>query len=203
MKTCTIIGKTSVGKTVFFINFTNYLGVTHFEVECTDINGSKTKKKLNYKQAMSKLVDDKPHKTRCIQSLNVNLPMGKGKKKIKIIDTAGLLDGIHPDGDVRKAISQTLQVIRTSDVVLHIIDASTASDNSDLPSAMGEVDYQISQFAQLKKGYVILANKMDLNNAYQGLKKIKEEFKGNFIIPISALYKKGFKEVKTFVIHNI
>ena len=68
---------------------------------------------------------------------------------------------------------------------------------------MGEVDYQISQFAQLKRGYAILANKMDKSEAKKGLIKIKEEFPGNLILPVSALYKKGFKEVKTFVAHNI
>ncbi len=202
MKTCSIIGKTNVGKTVFFINFTNYLGANSFEIEYMSMDGTKSKEKLSHKQAVSKLVDDKIHKTRCVQSLIVDMPIGKGKKKIQLIDTAGLIDGIHPDGNIRKSISQTLSVIRESDAVLHIIDASTAN-RSDLPSSMGEVDYQVAQFAQLKRGYAILANKIDLPEAQLGLKKVKEEFKGNFIIPISALYKKGFKEVKTFVVHNI
>ena len=85
---------------------------------------------------------------------------------------------------------------------MHIIDASAVT-HKDLPNALGEVDYQIAQFAQLKRGYVILANKMDLPETGKGLAKIRQEFAGNLIIPISALYKKGFKEVKTFVVHNI
>ena len=60
----------------------------------------------------------------------------------------------------------------------------------ELPSSMGEVDYQLAQFAQLKRGYAILANKMDLPDAKEGLDKIKSEFSGNLIIPISALHKK-------------
>lgn len=119
-----------------------------------------------------------------------------------MVDTIGLIDGIHPDIDIRMAISQTLAIIRDSDIILHLIDAHAAVKN-DLPSTMGEVDYQIAQFAQLKRGYAILANKMDLSDSELGLKKIKQEFQGNLIIPISALYKRGFKEVKTFVGYNV
>ncbi len=202
MNKCTIIGKTNVGKTVFFINFAEYLGVKNLDIQFVNHNGVKRQKKLSPKTAMLKLVDNKLHKTLCIQSIDICLPMGKGKKKIQLIDSTGLIDDIHSDLSVRKAIAQTLNVIRESDIILHIIDASAASC-ADLPNAMGEVDYQIAQFARLKRGYVILANKMDLPNAQAGLQKIQEELQGNFIIPISAINKTGFDEVKTFVSHNI
>lgn len=202
MKQCTIIGKTNVGKTLFLISFAEYLGPKTFDIYFVYSDGTKKTKRISYKSAISRLVDEQPHKTRCIQAITLNMPMGKGKKKIKIIDTAGFIDGIHPDIEVRKAISQTLSIIRDSDVILHIIDAHAAR-NKDLPSSMGEVDYQIAQFAQLKRGYAILANKMDLPEAQEGYRKIKEEFSGHVIFPVSALYKKGFKEVKTFVLRNI
>jgi small GTP-binding protein len=202
LKKCTIIGKTNVGKTVFLINFAEYLGVKTLEIERLDTEGVKDREKINPRAALSKLVDGKTHKTRNIQAVTVDIPMGKGKKKIQLVDTAGLIDDIHPDSNVRKAISQTLSTVRESDLILHIIDAS-AADKKELPNAMGIVDYQIAQFAQIRRGYVILANKMDLPEAKNGLKKIREEFSGHFIIPISALHKTGFKEVKTFVAHNI
>jgi len=201
MKQCTIIGKTNVGKTLFLINFSEYLGVKNFNINFLYSNGSEKSISYSYKNAISQLVDKNPHKTLCIQEITLNVPVGKGKKKIKIVDTAGLLDGIHPDVEVRKSISQALSIIRNSDIILHIIDASATKDK-DLPNSMGEVDYQIAQFAQLKRGYAILANKMDLPAAEEGLKKIKEEFPGHVIFPISALYKRGFKEVKTFVVRN-
>lgn len=202
MKKCAIIGKTNVGKTVFFLNFADFLGSKSLDIEFTGYDGKKERKRLNFRSAMTQLVDGKTHKTRCMQAIVIDIPMGKGKKKIQLVDTTGLIDGIHPDVNVRKAISQTLSVIRESDLILHIVDAPAAKQ-MDLPSAMGEVDYQVAQFAQLKRGYVILANKMDLPGAEEGLKKIREEFSGHFIIPISALYKTGFKEVKTFVAHNV
>lgn len=202
MKRCTIIGKTNVGKTLFLINFAEYLGVKCFDMEFIDNEGHRTSEKIYPRTAISRLVDENSHKTRCIQAITLDIPMGKGKKRIKIIDTAGFIDGIHPDVEIRKAISKTLATIRDSDIILHIIDAYAAK-NKDLPSCMGELDYQIAQFAQLKRGYAILANKMDLSGADEGLRKIKQEFSGNVIFPVSALCKRGFKEVKIFVTYNI
>jgi len=201
MKKCTIIGKTNVGKTLFFINFAEYLGLKHLDIEFHE-QKEVIKGRLSIKGALNQLVDSQPHKTRCFQCMTVDIPIGKGKKKIQMIDTTGLIDGIHNDASIRKAISQTLAVIRDSDIILHVIDASVI-DKTDLPNAMGPVDYEIAQFGQLKRGYAILANKMDVPGSELGLKRIREEFCGNLIIPISALKKTGFKEVKAFVAHSI
>lgn len=187
---------------MFLINFAEYLGLKYIEIEFENSLGVVERKKLNKKEAIAKLVSNKFHQTRILQSIRVEIPIGKGKKKISIVDTAGLTDDIHPEIEVRKAISQSLCIIRESDVILHIIDASSVYQK-DLPSCMGQVDFQVAQFAQLKRGYAILANKIDIPGSEKGVKKIKEEFCGNYIIPISALYKKGFKEVKVFVTNNI
>lgn len=202
MKKCIIIGKTNVGKTMFLINFAEYLGLKYIDFKFTNFAGICKNRRLDCKKARTILISNDYHKTRCIQSITLNVPLGKGKKKIEFIDTTGLVDDIHPNVDIRKAISQTLAMIRDSDIILHILDASVAG-NKDLPKAIGEVDYQIAQFAQLKSGYAILANKIDLPDAELGVRNIKSEFQGNLVIPISALYKKGFREVKTFVVHNI
>lgn len=202
MRQCIIIGKTNVGKTLFLINFTEYLGAKYFSIKSIDKKGLETSDRMSTRNAILRYVDTNAHKTRRVQSVTVNIPIGKGKKKIEIIDTVGFTDNIHPDVSIRKAISRTLALVRSSDVILHMLDANAAK-NKELSSSMGEVDYQIAQFAQLKRGYAILANKMDLPAANQGLVKIKQEFNENLIFPISALYRKGFKEVKTFVAHNI
>jgi 50S ribosomal subunit-associated GTPase HflX len=202
LKNCAIIGKTNVGKTLFFINFADYLGLKSLEMEFVDENTETVRKRYSLKGAVSKLTDDKPHKTLQTHSLMVDIPLGKGKKKIQLIDTVGLIDGIHSDEEVRRAISNTLAIIREASLILHLVDASVAGE-VDLPNALGEVDYQVAQFAQLRRGYAVLANKMDLPGASLGLKKIQQEFSGNIVMPISAMYKRGFKEVKTFVAHNI
>ena len=119
-----------------------------------------------------------------------------------ILDSTGIIDGIHPESNVRKAISQTLAKIRECKIILHMIDVSNVI-NRGLVNSLGEVDYQIANFAQMRTGYVMLANKIDIPGSETGLNKLREEFPANLILPISALYKRGFKEVKDFVIRNI
>ncbi|MFO7151756.1 MAG: GTPase [Bacillota bacterium] len=202
MKKCIIVGKPNVGKTTFLINFAEYLGAKTIEFEFAFPDGTKFKKKYPCKSAISDLVDENSHKTLALQGATLEIPVGKGKKKIQVIDTTGLIDGIHEDPKVRRSISQTIYEVLNSQMIIHIIDGSAVT-KEDLPSSPSEVDFQISQIARLKKGYVILVNKMDLPGAEEGLKIIEEKFHGNVIIPVCAINKKGFKEVKTFVAYNL
>ena len=55
----------------------------------------------------------------------------------------------------------------------------------------------------MEKKYAILANKMDLSFAEMNLKILKKNIKDIIIIPISALYKEGFKEVKKMVLSYV
>jgi len=45
------------------------------------MKGVKTIQKIYFKTAISRLVDENPYKTRCIQAIIVNIPMGEGQKK--------------------------------------------------------------------------------------------------------------------------
>lgn len=202
MKKCIIIGKTNVGKTLFTINFANYLGAKKIEFVFDFHDRGQMVKKYSIEKAIEELTCISPHKTLCLQKIYINIPVGKGKKQLEVIDTSGLIDGIHKEESVRKAISHTLAVIRHSHLILHMVDA-LAVLKKDSISSLGEVDYQIAQFCQLKPGYAILANKMDLPFSDTGFKNLKEEFPGNLIIPISAKHQQGFKEVIRFVKRNL
>ncbi|HHV62070.1 MAG TPA: GTP-binding protein HSR1 [Firmicutes bacterium] len=159
-------------------------------------------KTYKIQDAVRDLTGPRPHTTRCLQSVVLELPAGKGKKTVELIDTSGLTDGIHQDAEIRRAMSQTLSSVRAAHIILHIIDASKAGKKGAV-EAMGDVDYQVAAFAQMRGGYCILANKIDLPGARDGVKKIRDEFPGHIVIPISALYKEGFKEVKAFVLREL
>lgn len=126
------------------------------------------------------------------------MPWGKGKKQFELIDTVGLTDGIDQNKEIRHAMAQTLREIRQADLVFHLLDCERIA-NLGMLKGIGEIDYQIAKFSQLKRGYLILANKIDLPQSDQGLKLIKQEFPGEIVIPISALERLGFKEVKNYV----
>ncbi|HHY93360.1 MAG TPA: GTP-binding protein HSR1 [Firmicutes bacterium] len=198
MRECLIVGKTHAGKTLFTVNFAHFLGLNTLSVTFRHPNGLVTTKTYSIAAARRELVGSVPHMTRALQSISLDLPVGKGVKRCLFTDTSGLIDHIHADGEIRRAIAQTLGAIREADLILHLVDTA-AVGAKDTPTALGEVDYQVAQFAQMRGGYAILANKMDLPGAAAGLAKLRLELPGHHILPVSALYKRGFREVKEFV----
>ncbi|MDD4518269.1 MAG: 50S ribosome-binding GTPase [Limnochordia bacterium] len=198
MSQCIILGKANVGKTLFAINFADYLGISDLEIVSTYPEGRAHVQIYRKDEAIDSLTSISPHQTRCLQAFTIRLRKGKSEKQLILLDSTGLIEGIHANPQVRAAMAQTLAAIRDAQVVLHMIDASSVGiDGSD--GAIGEVDRQLCQYARLKRGYVILANKMDLHGAALGLERIKATFQGQTIIPISALKKQGFAEVRRFV----
>lgn len=186
-KECIIIGQPNVGKTLFLLKFAEFLG-------CQSVNinfsrpGNRLTKSFFLDEAQRALVSEKPHNTLCHQSIEVRVPVGKGKKRIILTDTGGLSEGIHKDAEVRKAMAFTIAKIRNAKLIIHLIDASDLGNKGAI-AKMSELDFQIAQFAKAAKGFLILANKMDLPNADLGCRLLKEEFIGVPVIPISALTK--------------
>lgn len=198
MKRCIVMGKTNVGKTLFVLNFADYLGLRRLTVTVRQPDHTVQTRNVQLQPAIKEWVSDLPHHTKAMHSIVLELPVGKGVKRFEMVDTSGLTEGIPKDLAVRRAMAQTLALVREADLVLHVVDASQASTKGAV-QALGEVDFQVAQFAQMKGGYLILANKMDLPAAREGLERIRREFVGHHIIPISALTREGFREVKRFV----
>lgn len=198
LKQCVIIGKTNVGKTLFAINFASFLGISKLEMEFTTPGGEVHERTLLQAAAVAELTSDAPHHTLGLQRIHVKMPGFKGQKQFALVDTSGLAEGIHEESLVRKAMAQTLAQVRNAQVILHLVDASSVGKVGTI-RAMGEVDWQVAQFGGMRQGYAILANKMDVEGAHQGLVQIRQDFPGHLIIPISALQKTGFAEVKQFV----
>ena len=198
MSRCLVIGKTNVGKSAFVLHFARYLGMTSVQVTSEDPEGRRCQRAYAVDAAVRDLSSACPHQTRCLQSITLQLPAGKGTKQLELVDTCGLIEGIHADLQVRRAMAQTLAHVRQAQIILHMVDAARAATAGAI-EAIGEVDYQVAQFAQMRGGYLILANKMDLPQAAAGLALIKREFSGHIILPISALHGQGFREVKRYV----
>lgn len=200
MKKAIILGSTNVGKTLFMLNFAQYLGIQKIFIRFEYPDGKVLNKELSIETAKNTLSSNTPHKTKCLQSIKVKIPIYKGVKEIEIMDTSGLIDGIHPDINIRSSIIQTLDQIINSHLILHMIDVSLVYKKRDI---LSQIDRQIINFGKNRGKYVLLANKIDLDYEGKGINYINETINGIYIIPISALYKKGFNEVKTFVINSI
>lgn len=195
---CVALGRTNAGKTVFTLHFAAYLGVRRLNLAFAEADGRLYRREYGVEEAVRDLVGPSPHLTRRLQRISLEIPGGKGVKRFDLVDTSGLMDGIHPDREVRRAMAQTLSVVREARVILHLVDAALAGQGGPV-AALGDVDYQVAQFAQMRGGYAVLANKMDLPGARRGLEVIQKELAGHTILPISALHRQGFQEVRRFV----
>lgn len=198
MRNCLVIGRTNVGKTMFCINFAEFLGLKRMEVYFQLPDGTTRQRRYDMASARQELSDTGIHTTRSLQSIQLELPKGKGTRQFKLTDSTGLADGIHQDLEMREAMAQTLYELRNADCILHLIDASEIARVGGL-YRLGDLDVQIAELGARKSGYMCLANKIDLPEGQNGFKLLQKELKGLKVFPVSALYRQGFREVKEHV----
>lgn len=198
LKQCLITGRTNVGKTLLLLNFAEYCGIRHVDLRLfRPDSATEEVLRMPVPVARSRLVGDRHHQTRYIQSIDLTLPKGKGQRRFRLMDSAGLTDTIHPDGEVRAGVAQTLRALRQAHIVIHVLDA--AAIGMGQTDALSEIDLQISRYAPLRSAYIVIANKIDLAQAPPGLNVIRQSLGHHHIIPVSALERTGFREVKSFV----
>lgn len=197
MKRCLIVGRPNVGKTTFALGFAAFLaGSPSLAAARVELQGEGGR--LSLAAAQARLVGPQPHTTLRLQKLAIRLPGGKGRRSVELVDTAGLDDGVHPDPQVRGGMAETLRALQNADLVLHLVDAAQAGQDG-AAAALGDIDRQIARFASLRGAYAVLANKLDLIWARAGYLKVRDEFPDRAVIPVSALRRSGFREVRTFV----
>ncbi|AZR72792.1 GTP-binding protein [Anoxybacter fermentans] len=201
MSRCLVIGMPNVGKTCFTLNFAEYLGLKQIRMTIKQPAGYMATYTYEIDEAREELISPEPNRTRSLYSVNLELPLRKSKGSLTLIDSCGLADGIHPDYEVRRAMAQTIRKIRESEIVLHLIDLSKIIENEEMKIPL--IDQMIMNYISSYQAYAILANKIDLKGTERGIKFLKKELEKVLIIPISALYQMGFREVKSFVWRNL
>lgn len=194
MKKALIIGQTNVGKTLFMINFASFVGLKKILLKISYKDGKILNKEMSIEYAKKYLSSKDQYKTEHLQSIKVAFPVQKGKKEIELYDSSGLTDGIHKDIKIRESILQTLSILEESELIIHLIDVSYFK--SIKKCSLNQIDKQLITYGKGKRGYILLANKIDLPESKLGVKYLKENHNDTLVIPISALYKKGFCEVK-------
>ncbi|MCT4604970.1 MAG: 50S ribosome-binding GTPase [Marinisporobacter sp.] len=202
MKKCLIVGRPNAGKTLFMINFAEYVGLKNIEIKFLGRDKPLDYQKYTIEEARKILSSDIPYKTNCLQSIEIKIPVLKGKKSLRLMDSSGLIDGIHKNIQIRRAMAQTLGAITESNMILHMMDGSQI-DEKNIKSSIGEVDYQLAQYGLMKEGYMILANKVDLLERKTPIIQLQKEFPDHYIIPLSARTREGFGEVRSFVCRRL
>ncbi|WP_425060968.1 hypothetical protein SCACP_17340 [Sporomusa carbonis] len=201
MRECVIIGRPNSGKTMFALNFAGYLGAKNVDITFRTYDGLTTCRHFSLAEAKRELCGMTLHKTRFLQSIVLNMAVGKTAVNFKLTDTCGVSEQIHNDEEIRKGMAQTIGLLRSADFIIHIIDLSLV--NKDFISSKISIDHEFYNYGVVRNAYVLLGNKFDLVSAKDNLPRLAAAFPKAHVIPVSALYCRGFKEVKACVARNI
>lgn len=201
MREVVVVGQPNAGKTLFLLNFAAYTGLSVADLALRAEDGTTTTKSLPLSAARRNLVDAARHKTQVVQSLELRFPSGKTARFARVSDTPGLADAISPDAVLRRAMAAALEALRRADVVLHMIDAALVGRHGE--AAVAAVDREIADYGFARGPYALLANKQDLPLARAGTNVLRRMFPGRRVIPVSALQRRGFREVKLFVWRHV
>lgn len=200
MRECVIVGRPNSGKTLFALNFAGYLGIKHIDVTFRTYDGVMNCRRFSLEEAKRELCGNAIHKTCSLQSMILSMKTGKTAVNFKLTDTCGISEQIHNDERVRKGMAQTISLLRSVDFILHVVDLSVV--NKDFRNKTS-IDGELYNYGKVSKSYLLLGNKYDLSAAKNNLLHLIAAFPKANIIPISALYSQGFKEVKACVGRNI
>lgn len=118
------------------------------------------------------------------------------EKSFVIADIPGLIEGAHEGAGLGHDF---LRHIERTRVLVHVLDTS-GSEGRDPVEDFYKINEELSQYniKLMGKPQIIVANKMDIPEAEEGLRKIKEEFepKGYKIYSVSAATREGIEELK-------
>lgn len=198
MNKCLVVGKPNAGKTAFVLSFSKFIGLAEVEIRAKTSDGSVHSRRRSIDAAYAELVRPTAHTTQELQSVVLDLPVGKGRQSFELVDSSGLTDGIHASPVIRAAMAQTLEAIVLAKVVIHVLDAARIG-LLGLSEGIGIIDRDLAEYARTQGDYFILANKMDLSCSQKGLKLIRQNFREIQVYPVSALTMQGFKEVRRHV----
>ena len=201
MREFMIVGLPNSGKTMFALNFAAYIGSKTVDITFRSYDGLMTCRHFPIAEAKSQLCSMAMHKTRSLQSLILNISLGKTMVNFKITDSCGISEKIHHDETIRRGMAQTLSLLRCADFLFHIVDVSGIT--KEYLNNPNTIDHEIYNYGIVRRNYAILANKIDLPSAAGNMTKLDYLFPKANTIPVSALCSQGFKEVKACVARNL
>jgi GTP-binding protein len=119
-----------------------------------------------------------------------------GKYKLTFADIPGLIEGAH---DGKGLGHEFLKHIERCHILIHLISLNPA-DNTDVVKAYKTINSELKQYstALLTKPLVIVANKIDVEEAATNLKKLEKTLKQP-VIAISALHKTNIDETLAII----
>ncbi len=195
MRECVIIGRPNSGKTMFALNFAGYLGAKSVDVTFRTYDGLMTCRHFSLEEGKRELCGMALHKTRSLQSLVLRMTVGKTAVNFKLTDTCGVSEHIHQEEVIRKGMAQTIGLLRSADLILHMVDLSLIG--RDFTNNSTSIDHEFYKYGVTRKSYLLLGNKYDLSSAKDNLLRLAAAFPKATIIPVSALHSQGYRTQMT------
>lgn len=204
MRHCVIAGRPQAGKTLLLIQFAGYLGMSAVQLLRRTGEGETSRSRWMLSQAKRDLVGSAPHTTRGAQQVDLEVPAGKQRRVLRVVDTQGLVDEIPADTELRRGMAATLDELFRCSLVLHVVDAAEVGRpprerEEPAAPAVHPLDLELAEFVSAGRTYALIANKVDLPWALTGVDTLRRTFPNRKVIPVSALERSGFRELKAFL----
>jgi hypothetical protein len=197
-----IVGQSNAGKTLLMIRLAERFGIRSLRLEsggCEPLH-RRFPADLSTGRAVEVLTGPALNQTRSLQGVSLPGSVRRGLRfhRVRIVDSVGLSDRIHPDAQIRKGMADTLRELRRASIILHVVDAERIS-SAGLKRGFAEVDYQVMQYGCANGRYAMIVNKADLPGASRGVAELRNGFPAVRMIPVSARTGLGLDKVKRFI----
>lgn len=195
-----VVGRPGVGKTLLVVRFAQWCGQHRLLVrrEAPEA-GEGEWLEMDAATAVAQLVGTSAPTTRRLQHLEVHWRRGKRAVRVRLVDTVGLTEEVHPDPLLRRAMAETLTAVMESRVVLHVLDGPRVAVAPGRLLDPDDLDAQIGRYGERRGGYAVLVNKLDLPGGRAGLEAARRAWPRRVVLGISALEGWGFAGVRRFL----
>lgn len=186
------VGASRVGKTLFCINFAEYLGAKNL---CYTENGplGRNRGVVLPHDARNLMVHPGPRCNGVVRTFAVNLPLGN-PRRIALVDTASLKAKTPLPRSERVKLILTLQALEEANAVLYLVDLS-CGDPAHLDFAM-EAGLRLADLCRRSaKPFFTLGSKCDLAPSARDLLRVPFS-PGGKLIPVSSLTREGFPQLR-------
>ncbi|NLC51905.1 MAG: GTPase domain-containing protein, partial [Firmicutes bacterium] len=185
-----LVGKANTGKSLLFINLAQAFGCQRLTILSSSIHGSSKKAIFSPSLARRHFVSSEPYHTKTLLETRVTFfSEGKQPKRLLLIDSPSLCNGVHPNPYTRKIMLLTLQALKEADLLIHVVDVSARGK----PFFWEGVDERLSLYGRFGIRYVIAANKIDLVAGKEVLSRLSFLERQGQVVFLSALKKEGLK----------
>ena len=128
MRVVLIVGQSNVGKTLLMIRLAERFGIRTLKLEtneCRPLDRTLAAD-LRMGKAVEVLTGSALNQTRSLQSVLLPGSVRRGLRlyRLRLVDSVGLSDRIHPDAQIRRGMADTLRELSRASLVLHVVDAS-------------------------------------------------------------------------------